>query len=107
MKTLTKAFNTATVEKGERFRIELEADSTTGYLWDIRLKAGAASLVSQQYKRQEEPGEFVCGGQAIEELVYQAGQQSGQTIEIEATYSRPFVPNDPTADKRLFRITVA
>lgn len=107
MKTLTKAFNTATVEKGERFRIELEADSSTGYLWDIRLKAGAASLVSQQYKRQEEPGEFVTGGLAIEELVYQAGQQSGQTIEIEATYSRPYVPNDPTADKRLFRINIA
>ena len=47
MKTLTKAFNTATVEKGETFRIELDANATTGYLWDVQLKAGAASLVSR------------------------------------------------------------
>ena len=105
MKTLSKAFNTTTVQKGESFRIELEADATTGYLWDVKLTAGSARLTSQEYKRAEEPGEFTCGGQAIEEFVYQAGQMTG-TIEIEATHSRPWIKDDPTAEKRQFRITV-
>lgn len=104
MKTLTKAFNTATVEKGETFRIELDANATTGYLWDVQLKAGAASLVSREYKTQKTPGEFVCGAAGIEEYVFKA-EKSG-TIELEAHYARPWEKGAKPADSRSFRIDV-
>lgn len=103
MKTLTKAFNTATVQKGETFRLELDANPSTGYLWDVRLKAGAASLVSQQYKRQQEPGEFVCGAAGIEEFVFRA-EQTG-TVTLEAVYARPW-ESAPPAETRRFQISV-
>lgn len=106
MKTLTKAFHTATVRKGETFRLELPSDPSTGYLWDVRVKSGAASLVSQGFKSAADypPGEFVCGGLGIEEVAFQA-TQTGQ-IEIEATEARPWLKNDPTAKKTRFTVTV-
>jgi predicted secreted protein len=104
MKTLTKAFNTATVRAGEAFRLELPSDPSTGYLWDVAVTSGDASVVSQQFKSAHQPGEFVCGGQGIEEVVFKA-PQSGQ-IEIEATQSRPWLKSDPTAQKTRFTVTV-
>lgn len=106
MKTLTKAFNTATIQAGERFRIELDANPSTGYLWEIEVKQGSASLHSQTFKRQNEPGEFVCGAAAIEEFVFQAAKITGP-IEIEAIYRRPWEKDAPAADKRTFRLNIA
>ncbi|MFN7113300.1 MAG: protease inhibitor I42 family protein [Alphaproteobacteria bacterium] len=106
MKTLTKAFNTATVRAGEAFRLELPSDPSTGYLWDVTVTSGAASIVSQQFKSAADhpPGEFVCGGLGIEEVVFKA-PQSGQIV-IEATQSRPWLKTDPTAQKTRFTVTV-
>ncbi len=55
MQRLSKAFNELTVKKGEVFAIDLDANATTGYLWDMRLTAGKASLVSRKTIHRQHP----------------------------------------------------
>ena len=104
MTRLTKAFNTATVRKGETFRVELEANPTTGYLWDMRLKAGKATLVSQEYTSGAPPGSLVIGSGGVETFVFRA-EETGQ-IQLEAEYSRPWEKNAKSAVTQRFDITV-
>ena len=104
MTRLTKAFNTATVNKGETFTIELDANPTTGYLWDMRLKAGKATLISQQYTSSAPAGSLVIGGGGVETFVFRA-EETG-TIELQAEYSRPWEKNAKPAVTQRFDISV-
>jgi inhibitor of cysteine peptidase len=104
MTRLTKSFNTATVRKGETFTVELEANPTTGYLWDMRLKAGKATLVSQKYTPAAPAGSLVIGGGGVETFVFRA-EETGQ-IELEAEYSRPWEKNAKPAAVQRFDIRV-
>ena len=83
MKTLTEAFNQAVVAKGEFFAIELESNSTTGYRWDLQLKAGKASLVQKDYV-PDTPMKIGTGGK--ETFVFKA-EEAG-AIEISAVYAQ-------------------
>jgi inhibitor of cysteine peptidase len=104
MKTLTKAFNTATVRKGETFRIDLDANPTTGYLWDVRLAAGKASLVSQEYKSAAPADSMVIGGGGVESFVFKA-EETG-TVELVAEYRRPWEKGTTPAVTHRFDVTV-
>ena len=104
MKTLSKSFNTATVQKGETFKIELDANPTTGYLWDVRLKAGKASLLSQGYTADAPAGSVVIGGGGVESFVFKA-EEAG-TVELVAEYSRPWEKSAKPAVTQRFDITV-
>jgi len=104
MTRLTKSFNTATVRKGDTFTVELEANPTTGYLWDMRLKAGKATLVSQTYASSAPEGSLVIGGGGVETFVFRA-EETGQ-IELEAEYSRPWERSPKPAATQRFDITV-
>ena len=104
MTRMTKAFNTATVRKGETFTVELDANPTTGYLWDMRLKAGKATLVSQEYTSSAPAGSMVIGGGGVETFVFRA-EETGR-IELEAEYTRPWEKNAKPAATQRFDITV-
>lgn len=104
MTRLSKAFNTATVRKGDTFTVELDANPTTGYLWDMRLKAGKATLVSQEYTASAPAGSMAIGGGGVETFVFRA-EEAGE-IELEAAYSRPWEKNAKPAATQRFDIRV-
>ncbi len=97
MKTLTEQFNTATIKKGETFAIELTSNPTTGYMWDVQLKAGKASLVKKDYTPDsKDPQVIGDGGKEI--FVFKA-EETG-TVGIEAVYRRPWDPASAGKPKR-------
>ncbi|MDE2337550.1 MAG: protease inhibitor I42 family protein [Alphaproteobacteria bacterium] len=102
MKKLTGQFNTATVKKGETFAIELGSNPSTGYSWDVQLKAGKASLVKTDYK-PDSKDPMIIGGGGKEIYVFKA-EETG-TVDIEAVYRRPW--DKSSAGKPLrFGVTV-
>ncbi len=103
MKTLTEAFNTATVAKGETFAIELDSNPTTGYAWDVKLKAGKASLLKEDFTSSAQPGSMVCGAGGKQVFIFKA-EEAG-TVEIEAQYKRAW-ENKPPAKLKNFTVTV-
>lgn len=102
MKKLTEAFNKVTVAKGETFAIELESNPSTGYSWDLRLKAGKAKLVDEDFISSVSEPE-ICGAGGKEVFVFKA-EESG-TIEIEAQYKRSW-ESKPPAKVQNFSVTV-
>lgn len=104
MKTLSKSFNAVTVQKGETFKIELDANPSTGYLWDVQLKAGKASLVSQNYTPDAPAGSMVIGGGGVESFVFKA-EEAGK-VELVAEYSRPWEKGTKPAVTQRFDVTV-
>lgn len=48
MKKLSEQFNMIAVKKGELFSVELEGNASTGYMWDIKVTAGEATLISRE-----------------------------------------------------------
>lgn len=102
MKTLTEQFNAATVKKGETFAIELTSNPTTGYTWDVKLKAGKASLVKKDYK-SDSKSPMVVGGGGKEVFIFKA-EESG-IVRIDAVHSRPWAPSPKDKSLR-FGVTV-
>ncbi len=108
--TLTQEFTTATVAEGESFiiRLPLDTKNNKGALWDLRLKAGKASLEKKFYLNGPD---FSGGGivftypmpQKHEEVFVLHADQTGP-LEIEATCKRP----DGQAIKKAqsFKLTV-
>jgi inhibitor of cysteine peptidase len=103
MKKLTEEFNKVSVVKGEHFAIELPSNLTTGYGWDVQLKAGKASLIMKDYVTDAKPGSMLVGGGGKEVFVYKA-EETG-VIDIEAQYKRDW-ENKPPAKVRNFSVTV-
>ena len=103
MKKLTEEFNKASVAKGEHFAIMLDSNPSTGYGWDVQLKAGKASLVAEDYISDAKPGSMVYGGGGKEVFVFKA-EEAG-TIEIEAQYKRSW-ENKPPLKSQGFSVTV-
>lgn len=104
MKTLTKAFNIATVRKGETFRIDLDANPSTGYLWGVWLASGKASLVSREYTPAAPAGALVVGGGGVESFIFKV-EDTG-VVEVVAEYRRPWEKATPAAETNRFRIKV-
>jgi len=103
MKKLTEEFNKVSVAKGEYFAIELKSNPSTGYGWDVQLKAGKASLVMKDYISDAQPGSMLVGGGGKQVFVYKA-EEAG-AIEIEAGYKRSWETTPPLKSKS-FSITV-
>lgn len=98
MKILTEAFNSVTIKKGESFAIALESNPSTGYMWDLQVTSGDATL---WHKDLEAGSNF--GGSCREVFMYQADKAG--TVEIDANYQRPWEKNAP-AKSQQFKITV-
>jgi inhibitor of cysteine peptidase len=103
MKKLTEEFNQVSVAKGETFAIELDSHPSTGYGWDVKLKAGKASLVKEDFISSAPPDSMVCGAGGKEIFIFKA-EETG-TIEIEAQYKRSW-ENKPPLKLQGFSITV-
>ena len=103
MKKLTEEFNKVTVAKGEMFSIELDSNPSTGYRWDLQLKAGKASLVDEDFISDAPKNSMVCGAGGKKVFIFKA-EEAG-TIEIDATYKRPW-KSDGAAQSQSFKITV-
>ena len=103
MKKLTEDFNKVTVAKGETFSIELDSVPSAGYSWDLKLKAGKASLVKEDWVSDQPLDEEICGG-GKEVFVYKA--EAAGTIEIEAEYKRSWEKTTPPLKSQRFNITV-
>ena len=103
MKKLTEEFNKVTVAKGESFSIELVSNPSTGYAWDLKLKAGKASLVKEDFISDAPRSSMVCGAGGKEVFVFKA-EESG-IIEIAADYKRSW-EKVPPVKSQSFRITV-
>jgi inhibitor of cysteine peptidase len=93
MKKLTEAFNKAVVVKGEIFAIELDSNGSTGYSWDLKLKAGKATFLRQDYFSDAPPDSMTFGGGGKSVYVYKA-EEAG-VIEITAEYKRVWEKNPP------------
>ena len=104
MKTLTETFNEISVQKGEKFAIELKSNPTTGYSWDFKVVAGQATSVRNDGIPDVWPGKRVVGSGITDRRVFSADALG--TIEIEASYSRPWEKNPP-AQKHRFKINVS
>lgn len=92
MKTLTETFNSISVKKGEFFLVELAANHSTGYSWEMEVAAGDAKLVSTVYIPDDSKGN-TCGGGGTARWLYMA-QEDG-LIEINAEYKRPWEKKPP------------
>ena len=90
MKRLTEQFNSIAVKKGEMFMVDLEGNASTGYLWDMEVKSGNATVVSKEYLPLNGGGNgrMVVGGGNVERTVFVANETG--TVEIEANWRRPW-----------------
>ena len=104
MKKLTETFNKISVAKGETFKIELYGNPTTGYLWDMSVTAGKATLVKQDSDAPSLVNDrMAIGGGSMQHFIFKA-EEAGE-IEIKAEYKRPWEKN-PAAQSHSFKITV-
>lgn len=71
MKKLSEQFNTIAVKKGELFAVELNGNASTGYLWDVKVTAGEATVISRE-TLPENGKNFSFGGGAVERTIFRA-----------------------------------
>lgn len=105
MKNLSEQFNTIAVRKGDFFVLELPANGSTGYLWDVAVTRGLAEKVRQDalFEDNRGPnGEMAIGGGYVERSVWQA--QSDGVIELTAELKRPWEQNTPPAKSHVFTV---
>jgi predicted secreted protein len=103
MKNLTRAFNKASVRKGELFSITLQGLPAAGYLWAVQAEQGGVTLVDKFYSAVEGADPRTVGGPCLETFVFRA-ERAG-TIDLTATQARPWEASRP-ADSCKFRIDV-
>jgi len=101
MKRLSEHFNSISVRKGEQFAIELNANASTGYLWEFNVRSGSVGVVSRS-SFVHDP--MAIGGGATESTVFEA-REAG-TIEIDANWRRPWEKGTPPAKSIHFKIDV-
>lgn len=103
MKKLSEQFNSISVQKGEEFVVELQGNPSTGYLWELEVKSGQATVVGREtIPHSTDP--MVIGGGATERTVMRA-EETG-SIEIEANLRRPWAKNDAPAQSQQFKVKV-
>jgi predicted secreted protein len=107
MKKLSETFNSIAVKKGEYFAVELNNSGGTGYLWDVAVTAGKATLVREETKDLSRPGphgEPCCGGPILERTIFRA-EEAGM-IELQAELRRPWEKTSPPARSHQFKVSV-
>ena len=72
MKKLSEQFNSISVQKGEEFVVELQGNPSTGYLWELEVKSGQATVVGREtIPHSMDP--MIVGGGATERQKRRSG----------------------------------
>ena len=88
------------VPVGVPFVINVNANPTTGYTWEVGFDQSLLKLVKRY--TPSSPGMVGAGG--VESFEFE-GMRAGET-EVYLNYKRPFEPNNPALETKTFKITV-
>jgi len=89
-----------TVPVGVSFTINVNANPTTGYTWEVGFDQSLLKLV----KRYTPSGTGMIGAGGVESFEFE-GMKAGET-EIYLNYKRSFEPNNPALETKNFKVTV-
>jgi inhibitor of cysteine peptidase len=97
----TQSGEAITVAVGEQFTIELAANPSTGYHWQLAQPTGdQVTLVDLDY---EPEGEVRPGSSGVQRMVFEGVQAGSTTVSL--VYVRPWEPDAP-AETAEFPVTV-
>lgn len=96
----TDAAQRITVPVGVSFTINVNANPTTGYTWEVGFDQSLLKLV----KRYTPSGTGMIGAGGVETFEFE-GMKAGET-EIYLNYKRSFEPNNPALETKNFKVTV-
>lgn len=88
MAVLNENATSARLVKGESFRIELEGNRTTGYVWDV-VSDGSPILALRKSQYLQKPADSGVVGAGGTECFEFCAVQRGKTL-VELTYKRPW-----------------
>jgi inhibitor of cysteine peptidase len=97
---LTNSAQRITVPVGVTFTINVSANPTTGYTWEVGFNQSLLKLV----KRFTPSDSGMIGAGGIESFEFE-GMRAGET-EIYLNYKRSFEPNNPALESKTFKVTV-
>jgi inhibitor of cysteine peptidase len=89
-----------TVPVGVSFIINVTANPTTGYAWEVGFDQSLLTLV----KRYTPSNSGMIGAGGVESFEFE-GMKAGET-EIYLNYKRSFEPNNPSLESKTFKVTV-
>jgi len=89
-----------TVPVGVSFTINVNANPTTGYTWEVGFDQSLLKLV----RRYTPSGSGLIGAGGVESFEFE-GMKAGET-EIYLNYKRPFEPNNPALETKTFKVTI-
>jgi predicted secreted protein len=89
-----------TVPVGVSFTINVKANPTTGYTWEVGFDQSLLKLV----KRYTPSGTGAMGAGGVESFEFE-GMKKGDT-KIYMNYKRSFEPNNPSLETKTFDVTV-
>lgn len=89
-----------TVPVGVTFVINVDANPTTGYTWEVGFDQSLLKLV----RRYTPSGTGMIGAGGVESFEFE-GMRAGET-EVYLNYKRPFEPNNPALETKAFKITI-
>ena len=89
-----------TVPVGVSFTINVNANPTTGYTWEVGFDQSLLKLV----RRYTPSGTGMIGAGGVESFEFQ-GMKVGET-EVYLNYKRPFEPNNPALETKTFKVTI-
>jgi predicted secreted protein len=95
---LTNPAKMITVPVGVTFIINVNANPTTGYTWEVGFDQSLLKLVKRY--TPSTPGMIGSGG--VESFVR---MRAGVT-EVYLNYKRPFEPNNPALETKTFKVTI-
>jgi predicted secreted protein len=96
----TNSAQRITVPVGVTFTINVNANPTTGYTWEVGFDQSLLKLV----KRFTPSGTGMIGAGGIESFEFE-GMRAGDT-EVYLNYKRPFEPNNPALETKTFKVTI-
>ena len=89
-----------TVPVGVSFTINVNANPTTGYTWEVGFDQSLLKLV----RRYTPSGSGMIGAGGVESFEFE-GMRAGET-EVYLNYKRSFEPNNPALETKTFKVTI-
>ena len=96
----TDAAQRITVPVGVSFTINVSANPTTGYTWEVGFDQSLLKLV----RRFTPSSTGMIGAGGVESFEFE-GMRAGET-EVYLNYKRSFEPNNPALETKTFKVTV-
>jgi len=96
----TNAAQRITVPVGVSFTINVSANPTTGYTWEVGFDQSLLKLV----RRYTPSGSGMIGAGGVESFEFE-GMRAGET-EVYLNYKRSFEPNNPALETKTFKVTI-